>query len=66
MGDNDSSQYSEGEEEDDDAYLKRIQPRQDADSITDVLLYNPMHYFVVSTVLGHMLVFKWDFKMKTK
>ena len=64
MDENDPA-YSE-EEEDDDAYLKRIQPRQDADSITDVLLYNPMHYFVVSTVLGHMLVFKWDFKLKTK
>lgn len=25
-----------------------------------------MHYFVVSTALGHMLVFKWDFKMATK
>ena len=49
-------------EEDDDAYLRKIQPRQDADSITDILLYNPMHYFVISTALGHMLVFKWDFK----
>ena len=25
-----------------------------------------MHYFVVSTSLGDMLVFKWDFKMVTK
>lgn len=57
---------SSGEEEDDDAYLKNVQPRQDADFITDVLIYNPMHYFVVSTSLGHMQVFKWDFKQVTK
>ena len=51
------------EEEHDDAYLKRVQPRQDADSITDLLIYSPSHYFVIATVLGHMLVFKWDPKL---
>ena len=25
-----------------------------------------MHYFVISTIVGHMLVFKWDFKMQNK
>ena len=39
-----------------------MQPRSEADNITDVLLYNPMHYFVISTTLGQLLVFKWDFK----
>lgn len=39
-----------------------MQPRSNADNITDVLLYNPMHYFVVATTLGQLLVFKWDFK----
>ena len=31
-----------------------------------MLIYNPMHYFVVATSLGHMQVFKWDFKLMTK
>jgi len=47
-------------EEQDDAYLKNLQPRTDADTITDVLLYNQMHYFVVSTQMGQILVFKCD------
>ena len=50
------------EEEEDDAYLKNMQPRSDADTITDILLYNPMHYFIVSTTLGQILVFKWDYR----
>ena len=39
-----------------------MQPRSDADTITDILLYNPMHYFIVSTTLGQILVFKWDYR----
>ena len=61
----DEGEYSE-EVEEDDAYLRRVQPRQDADCITDVLLYNPMHYFVISTIVGHMLVFKWDYRKQDK
>ena len=53
----------ESEEENDDAYLKNMQPRSDADTITDILLYNPMHYFIVSTTLGHILVFKGDISL---
>lgn len=56
-----NSPESSGSEED-DAYLKNMQPRSDADTITDILLYNPMHYFIVSTTLGQILVFKWDYR----
>ena len=31
-----------------------------------MLLYNRMHYFVISTAVGHMLVFKWDFRQESK
>jgi len=34
--------------------------------ITDILLYNSLHYFVIATHIGHLLVFKWDPNQGTK
>lgn len=53
--------HSSDDEDNDDAFLKNMQARSDADTITDILVYNPMHYFVVATSLGQLIVFKWDF-----
>lgn len=36
------------------------------DFITDLLIYNEMHYFVISTNYGNISVYKWDHRQGTK
>ena len=36
------------------------------DFITDLLIYNEMHYFVIATNYGNISVYKWDHRQGTK